>query len=126
MSIKPSYAHLILEGSKTIELRRRFSERVAKGTRILIYATNPTKKIIGECRIKEVLHLPLDTLWKAACRDAMVDWKTFHTYFAGLEKGYGIVVHKLKTYQHPISLNSMREDYKVSPPQSYRTIDQVL
>ena len=126
MSIKPSYAQMILEGSKTIELRRKFSGVANIGKKILIYATSPKKQIIGECYVKDVLHLPLDQLWSASCRDAMIDWKTFSNYFHNLDSGYGIVLHKQAMYENPIPLSSMRDIYNITPPQSYRSVGPTL
>ncbi len=122
MSIKPSYARMILEGSKTIELRRRFSEKVQVESKILIYATDPVKAIIGECSIKEILKLPLAKLWQRACREAMIDWKTFDSYFTGLEFGYGIVVYKTLMYEDIIPLSTLRTK-QIAVPQSYRAIE---
>jgi predicted transcriptional regulator len=46
ISIRPGYANAILDGTKTIELRRRVPELVS-GTRLWIYATRPTAAVVG-------------------------------------------------------------------------------
>ena len=107
ISMKPPYARAILEGSKTIELRRRFSENLPIGSKMLIYATTPQKEVIGECEIKKVHKLPLDKLWEKSCRDAMINWETFILYFDGLNEGYGIEVCKPFMYEKPIPLNEL-------------------
>lgn len=123
MSIKPPYAQMILEGSKTIELRRRFTQDLEPDTKLLIYSTDPVKKIIGECRIKAVLKLSIADLWAASCRDAMISWETYQAYFTGVTEGYGVVLHKQIAYEKPIPLEEMRSRYNLNPPQSYRTVD---
>lgn len=125
MSIKPAFSRMILEGSKTIELRRRFSEKIEVGTKIIIYATDPVKAIVGECTIKEVLKLSLPELWARANREAMIDWKTFKSYFSGVEFGYGIVVHKTLMYEESIPLAFLRSKH-IAIPQSYRAIEAGL
>jgi hypothetical protein len=40
-SIRPPHVENILAGTKTVELRRRFSRTVKVGTRALIYSTTP-------------------------------------------------------------------------------------
>lgn len=122
ISIKPSYARMILEGSKTIELRRRFSLKFPPNTKMYIYATDPVKAIIGECEIKTVKKLPIDQLWSESCRDAMIDWESFQRYFNGLEYGYALLLSKPLVYGSHILLKTLPNE-KISAPQSYRTVD---
>jgi len=44
LAIKPKYARTILDGTKTVELRKRFPQGIE---RIFLYATAPEKSIIG-------------------------------------------------------------------------------
>jgi hypothetical protein len=53
ISIHPGYADAILDGTKTIELRRRVPE-LANGTRFWIYATRPTAAVVGVATISDV------------------------------------------------------------------------
>src|SRR5882724_5772524 len=53
VSIKPEYAHQILSGKKLVEIRKRFSDRWA-GARVVLYASNPEKALIGEATIRSV------------------------------------------------------------------------
>lgn len=46
LAIKPKYANMILNGEKTIEFRRKFPK--APLEKVLIYASAPISKIIGE------------------------------------------------------------------------------
>ena len=63
LSLKPRFAEAILSGNKTIELRR-VEPRIAVPTRALIYASTPTRSLIGQCVVHKVLRLPLATLWQ--------------------------------------------------------------
>lgn len=56
MSIKPKYAEAILNGTKKYEFRRRFPDNLY-GTKIIIYATFPVKKIIGEFMIGRICEI---------------------------------------------------------------------
>ena len=58
MSIRPQYASKILDGRKTVELRRKFPEVGAIGATVLIYSSSPVKAIVGTARIKKVAKLP--------------------------------------------------------------------
>ena len=44
MSVKLQYANLLVDGVKSIELRRKFPEFISSGTKCLIYSTSPEKK----------------------------------------------------------------------------------
>ena len=70
-SIRPIHAEKILDGSKTVELRRRFTGGVRPGTLALIYSTSPTSALTGSARIQDVQRLAVPDLWKrhrsAAC-----------------------------------------------------------
>ena len=49
LSIKPKYADLILEGKKTIEIRKTYPRNLTQSTdKIHLYATAPIKKVIGD------------------------------------------------------------------------------
>ena len=123
ISIKTPYAHAILEGSKKIELRRRFSEKILPETKLFIYATTPTKEILGECYLKKLHKLPINELWKLSCRDSMVSWESFKNYFNGVKYGYGLELHRQRVFETTISLSELREIYSISPPQSYRSVE---
>lgn len=48
LAVKPEYAHKIIEGKKTIEIR---SKRTKIQERVAIYSSAPEKKIIGTVEI---------------------------------------------------------------------------
>jgi hypothetical protein len=54
-SIRPPHAEKILDGTKTVELRRRFTGDVRLGTLALIYTTSPTSALTGFARIQDGL-----------------------------------------------------------------------
>ena len=59
LSVKPQYANLIVDGIKSVELRRKFPTDLRQGTRCLIYSSSPTQKVIGECKIETVTKLSI-------------------------------------------------------------------
>src|SRR6266851_9958504 len=54
ISIKPEYASAILEGRKTVELRRKFPEDVAFGSRLYIYSSSPIQAVVGIASVTRV------------------------------------------------------------------------
>lgn len=119
ISIKPAYAHAILTGAKTVELRKRFPTEVKEDTKLFIYSSSPEKALIGECKIGHVVKTSIEELWALTCRDAMISWAKFKEYFDGTAEGCGIYVHSPKLYEKPIPLERLRKDYNFTPPQSY-------
>ena len=78
LSIHTEYALKIIDGKKTVELRRRFPLfKKEDKKKILIYACSPISKIIGECYLKEVKKQPLEELWDTVGKLAMIDYCSF-------------------------------------------------
>ena len=126
LSIHSKYAMQIVEGQKTIELRRRFPLFEEKDRKkIFIYACSPISKIIGECALKEVKKIPLKQLWKVAGKLAMIDWVSFQKYFKGCDFGFALYLEDPLKYRESISLRDI-SGIKNQPPQSYRYISGKL
>lgn len=115
LSIKPKYAHKILEGNKTYELRKNIFKNSEIKT-VLIYASAPISKIIGEFEIDNIIHLELDKLWNAVKDKAEVDKEFFDEYFASKQKGYAIAIKNVKKYKTSIDIS---DKYGIKAPQSF-------
>ena len=119
-SIKPKYAELILSGSKTVELRRRFSSAVPVGAVAWIYSTTPTRAMTGSARIASVERLGLSELWREYRSAAAIDKDDFDAYFSGVDFGYAIHLSSPRPFKRPISLADLRDLCDFEPPQSYQ------
>lgn len=117
LSIKPKFANAILEGTKTFELRRAVFRNPAV-RKIVIYASSPVSRVIGEFMIAGVLALEPERLWEAAGEGAGVDRKFFDDYFRGCKVGFALEVRRPRRYAKPLGL---KEHFGFSqPPQSFR------
>ena len=115
LSIKPEFALKIFDGSKRYEFRRAiFKNRNID--RVIVYASNPTKLIIGEFEIEDIIHDELPDLWAKTKNHAGISKKRFFDYFINRSKGYAIEVKTTRMYDNPVSLNSLMVS---SPPQSF-------
>jgi predicted transcriptional regulator/transcriptional regulator with XRE-family HTH domain len=119
-SVHPTHASKILDGTKTVELRRRFAGCVRRGTLALIYTTSPTSALTGFARILEVQRLAVRELWKRHRAAAGLRKGDFEAYFSGLERGYAIVLASAKPLSRPVGLPELRERFGFEPPQSYQ------
>lgn len=115
LSIKPKYADLIFEGTKKFEFRRRIFKNTDIKT-ILVYASSPIKKVIGEFEIEAILKSDLKSLWKETEKHAGIDEEYFYQYFIAKEQGFAIKINKTKKYRKPLCL---KEDFNLLPPQSF-------
>jgi predicted transcriptional regulator len=55
LSIKPQFARKIFEGSKLFEFRRSIFKN-PDVNKVVVYASAPISKIVGEFEIEEILH----------------------------------------------------------------------
>ena len=119
LSVKPHYAIPIVNGSKKIELRRKFPIFDEANKKIFIYASSPISKIIGECYVKKIEKLKINDLWKVSSLDAMISWDDFKKYFNGCKFGFAIYLSKNLMYENYLSLDNFLGENSC-PPQSYR------
>jgi predicted transcriptional regulator len=116
LSIKPKFAHAILDGRKRFEFRRALFRR--KGIEsVIIYSSSPEQKVIGEFRIEDILSLAPDSLWRRTYEYAGIDKAYFDRYFAGKSEAHAIKIRTPTRYSEPLDL---RKDFGVArAPQSF-------
>ena len=119
-AIRPIHAEKILNGSKTVELRRRFTGGVRPGTLVIIYSTSPTSALTGSARIQDVQRLAVPDIWKKHRSGTCLDKREFEDYFSGVDSGYAIVLTSAKPLPRPVGLPELRKRFGFEPPQSYQ------
>jgi len=115
LSIKPEFALKIFNGSKRYEYRRAIFKN-PKVSIVIVYASDPIKRIIGEFEIEDILHDELQVLWVKTKNHAGISERRFFEYFTNKSKGYAIKVKATSMYDAPLPLNSFMVS---SPPQSF-------
>ena len=116
LSIKPEFANAIFAGKKGYEFRRTIfkSTDVAK---IVVYASSPVKKVIGEVKIESILKNDINILWKETKKEAGINYQYYKEYFQGKEIGYAIKIGKTKLYK---KCKCLLKDLGIQyPPQSF-------
>ncbi|MCZ8405994.1 ASCH domain-containing protein [Achromobacter xylosoxidans] len=116
LSIKPEYAHKILSGEKRFEFRKAVFKDPAVRT-VVIYATMPVGKVIGEFDVESVISACPDVLWRKTKAFSGITRKFFDQYFLGRDTAYAIEVKKVRKYSVPLDLNSVLPHSH--PPQSF-------
>ncbi len=115
LSIKPEYAEKILNGTKKYEFRRSVFKNPDIRT-IVIYASSPIQKVVGEFEIDSILNLELETLWNKTKKFSGITKELFMEYFESKEKGYAIKIKSTKKYEDWVSLE---KKFNAKPPQSF-------
>jgi len=89
MSLRPEFARLVLEGRKTIELRRKFSKKY-EGATAVFYITSPVQQFMFTATVAQVDHGPKECLWDAYHGECGIAQPVFDRYFSGTSYGYAI------------------------------------
>jgi predicted transcriptional regulator len=114
LSIKPEFVEKIILGEKKFEFRRKIFKKDV--TSVIVYASSPTKAVIGEFIIDDIINYELDMLWKLTNKEAGISKYFFYEYFKNMEKGYAIKIREFIKYNEPRDIKDYGLRY---PPQSY-------
>lgn len=115
LSIKPEFANKIFDGTKKFEFRRGIFKNAAV-KKVVVYASAPIQKVIGEFEIGEILKHDLETLWRLTAKHAGISEQYYFSYFADKEEGYAIGVKNAHLYATP---KCIKADFNLLPPQSF-------
>ncbi|MCB0310230.1 MAG: helix-turn-helix domain-containing protein [Bdellovibrionales bacterium] len=119
ISIRPQYSDRILDGSKTVELRRRFPVSAPQGTIAYIYSTSPVRAMVGMAQIGDILKLPVAEIWRRFSGEASISKEDFDKYFEGADHGFALVFEQVRPFSEPLPLDLLRERFGFEPPQSF-------
>lgn len=103
LSIKPEYAEKILAGEKRFEFRKVVFKNPSVRT-VVIYATMPVGKVIGEFDIDEIISASPSEIWDLTVQYSGITKLFFNEYFHGREIAHAIKIKKTKRYDKPIDL----------------------
>lgn len=122
MSIKPKYAEAIFNGTKKFEFRRNIFRKNV--TKVVVYATKPIGKFIGEFTINEIISDNPKELWDKTKEYGGIDEEDFFKYFKDKDVGYAIKIGELSKYKEPIEPTKFINNFKA--PQSFMYIFRTI
>ena len=117
LSIKPEYAEKILNGTKRFEYRKAIPRNESVST-VVIYATMPVGKVVGEFEIGSILCEKPEDLWQRTKGASGITREFFDSYFDGRDQAMAITVKKPKRYTTSKSLQDVSGSR--TPPQSFQ------
>ena len=90
--------------------------RIQRIKTVLVYASAPISKVIGEFEIDRIHHETIVNLWDLTFEGAGISQSYFNEYFDGKTSGYAIKIKSFKAYINHICI---KEDLGLHPPQSF-------
>ncbi len=123
LSVRPNFAGMLLDGSKTAELRR-CQTRIVPGTLALLYASSPQRALVGAVRIETLHTLAPSTVWERWGARTGLSRSEFNDYVEGCDVVTALLLDAAVPFSAPIPLASLRLRWdRFIVPQSYRYLD---
>jgi predicted transcriptional regulator len=120
LSVRPRFAEALLDGSKTVEVRRR-AARLFPGALCLVYASSPACALLGALRVASVDVDDPETLWRRHGDQTALERPEFDAYLSGSPVACAIAVAEAVTFAQPVPLSELRRRHSsFVTPQSYR------
>ena len=103
LSIKPQFAVKIFDGTKKFEFRKSIFKNSNINT-VVVYASSPMQKVIGEFTIDEIMEEEPAALWEMTKKHSGITKDFFDEYFLNREKAFAIKVKDITRYLEPKDL----------------------
>jgi predicted transcriptional regulator len=118
-AVKPRWSTMLLDGSKTVEFRRRGPDpRTAIGKPFLLYASAPVCTLVGYGRILDCIRESPLQLWNRCAKHGGVKETEFDTYFRGTTIGDALIV-ECAPLARSLTLDLLQQAYNWRPPMSW-------
>jgi predicted transcriptional regulator len=126
LSIRPRYAEAIMQGTKTVELRRTRINAPA-GAILVLYSSSPTRAVLGTAILDGIDEDKPGVLWPEIRSTAGLLRREYNEYFHGASTAFALRLRDVVRLSTPVSLQDLRARTGLEPPQSFRyvTAEQV-
>jgi predicted transcriptional regulator len=122
ISLRPVYTRAILDGRKTVELRRR-AVRAEIGARVWLYSKAPKARLEGSARIERIEEKAVRGLWLRYSRNVGISRAEFDAYFEGCNTGCAIVLTRVQAVHPAVDLDTIRKQIgNFHPPQFFKRL----
>lgn len=115
MSVKPEFAESIFEGVKRYEYRKQKFKRLDVD-KVVLYASLPVQKVVGEFDIREVHIGSPAKIWEETRAHSGITEEYYFNYFEGWRVAYALEVGNVIRYERALCLE---EAYGIRPPRSF-------
>lgn len=119
LSVRPSFTRQILDGTKTIELRRVRPQAKA-GQMVLIYGSSPTMALLAYGVVERIEMDKPNVFWPRVQHSCGIGWNEYQEYFRATKQAVGIWLRDVTALRKPLALSELRERWPwFRPPQSF-------
>ncbi len=123
ISIQQDYVSKILNGKKTIELRKK-PFPANGGVRIWIYSTSPTSAIEATAFVTTVETDTPENIWKKYQNKCGISKDDFDAYFSGSTEAYALHLSNARRLDRKMKLEDIKKlSEGFTPPQYYRYVE---
>lgn len=120
ISVKPQYADAILDGRKTVELRRT-RPNLPDGSLVILYSSTPTRAVVGWAHLIGVREGSPIEIWEEYGHAAAIDEPDYVNYFDGADLAFALELAAVVTAAQQVPLSVIRS-IGIQPPQSWRYV----
>lgn len=125
LSLRPRFAEMLLDGRKTVELRR-VRPNAQSGSVVLLYATSPDRTLVGRAEIAEIEVASLQDIWDHHGGATGLNRAEYDAYFDGVDQAVAISLRRIHRLAQPRPLDDLRRRLiGFRPPQSFRYLDSL-
>ncbi|MGO2300284.1 hypothetical protein [Paucilactobacillus nenjiangensis] len=105
LSIKPEFVNEMVLGNKKFEYRKSIFKR-ADVTDVVVYATKPYGKVVGEFKIDRIIDDNPSNIWQRTKKFSGTTQNFFYDYFSNRKRGFAIAFSEFKSYEKPLELGA--------------------
>ncbi len=98
LSIKPEYVKKIFDGTKKYEFRKSLFRR-SDIKFVVIYASAPIKRVVGEFEIDDILSDDVNAVWEKTKRYSGISKEFYNSYFQKKKVANAIQIGHLTKYK---------------------------
>ena len=130
LSIKPEFVEKIFAGTKKYEFRKSLFKK--SGVKyVVIYASAPIKRVVGEFEIDDILSDDVDIVWDRTKKYSGITKAFYKSYFQNKKTANAIQIGRIKIYEKAKSLSdynttSLLQEYGENNKISNKRIERRL
>jgi predicted transcriptional regulator len=121
LSLRPRFAEAILNGRKTIEVRRR-PVNAQSGSPVILYASSPVMAVVGTARLAGIELCAAPTAWRKYSHTLGLTRAELDGYLEGIDKAFLLHLKRVNTLNEPLPLRHLQAEGPFRPPQSFRYV----
>lgn len=105
LSVKPEYVYRILDKSKRFEFRHKLAKETVDS--IVLYATYPVMKVVGEVKVTGTITTSPTALWERTKSFAGISREKYRKYFKSRKTASAYILGDITQYDNPLTLESI-------------------